>query len=148
MPAIRTSSKATTTPFYNKKKKSSSTHTTVLNNKSITNGLIAANINNKYNPVESHTKSSHNFQFTKQLGQHILKNPLVVNSIIEKSGIRSTDIVLEIGPGTGNLTMKILEVCKKLICVEYDSRMIAELQQRVKTRYVVLLCCICNYCDA
>lgn len=37
--------------------------------------------------------------FNKDFGQHILKNPLVITSIIEKSAIRPTDICLEIGPG-------------------------------------------------
>lgn len=41
-------------------------------------------------------------QFQKSKGQHILKNPLLVQSIVEKAGLKSTDIVLEIGPGTGS----------------------------------------------
>ncbi len=65
------------------------------------------------------------------LGQHILKNPLVVKSIIDKSGIKPSDTVLEIGPGTGNLTVKLLEAAKKVVAVEFDPRMIAELQKRV-----------------
>ena len=50
----------------------------------------------------------------KAFGQHILKNPLIVNSIVEKASLKNTDTVLEIGPGTGNLTMKLLELCKKV----------------------------------
>lgn len=65
------------------------------------------------------------------LGQHILSNPLVVKTICEKSGIRSSDTVLEIGPGTGNLTVKLLELAKKVIAVEFDPRMVCELQKRV-----------------
>ena len=38
-------------------------------------------------------------EFHKSKGQHILKNPLVVQSIVDKAGIKSTDVVLEIGPG-------------------------------------------------
>lgn len=53
-------------------------------------------------------------QFTKTLGQHILKNPLVVNSIVEKACIQPTDTVLEVGPGTGNLTMKLIAEAKKV----------------------------------
>ncbi len=68
----------------------------------------------------------------KAFGQHILKNPLVVQSIVDKAGIKGTDTVLEIGPGTGNLTMKLLEVAKKVIAVELDPRMVAELQKRVQ----------------
>ncbi|KAM7478449.1 hypothetical protein LguiA_026662 [Lonicera macranthoides] len=69
-------------------------------------------------------------QFHKSKGQHILKNPLLIDSIIQKSGIKSTDIVLEIGPGTGNLTKKLLEAGKSVIAVELDPRMVLELQRR------------------
>jgi len=66
------------------------------------------------------------------LGQHLLKNPLVTVAMIEKAAIKSTDTVLEIGPGTGNLTLKLLEVAKKVIAVEHDPRMVVELQKRVQ----------------
>ena len=65
-------------------------------------------------------------EFHKSKGQHILKNPLVVQSIVDKAGIKSTDVVLEVGPGTGNLTMKLLEVAKHVIAVEVDSRMVRD----------------------
>jgi 18S rRNA (adenine1779-N6/adenine1780-N6)-dimethyltransferase len=67
----------------------------------------------------------------KSRGQHFLKNPLVVTSIVDKSHLKATDTVLEIGPGTGNMTMKLLEACKKVIAVEVDPRMVAEVQKRV-----------------
>jgi Ribosomal RNA adenine dimethylase len=35
------------------------------------------------------------------IGQHFLKNPAVITSIIDKAGVKPTDVVLEIGPGTG-----------------------------------------------
>ncbi|KAJ3262494.1 Dimethyladenosine transferase [Boothiomyces macroporosus] len=74
--------------------------------------------------------------FDKTLGQHILKNPLVVKSIVEKAALKSTDTVLEIGPGTGNVTMKILEEAKMTYVVEMDPRMAAELSKRVQgTQY-------------
>ncbi|TXG68954.1 hypothetical protein EZV62_003889 [Acer yangbiense] len=60
--------------------------------------------------------------FHKSKGQHILKNPLLVDSIVQKAGIKSTDVNLEIGPGTGNLTKKLLEAGKMVIAVELDSR--------------------------
>lgn len=78
------------------------------------------------------TSSSNNPIFNKQLGQHILKNPLVAVSIVEKAGVQSTDTVFEIGPGTGNLTVKILEKAKKVIVVERDPRLAAELIKRVQ----------------
>ncbi len=63
-------------------------------------------------------------------GQHFLCNPLIVQAIVEKSNISNTDTVLEIGPGSGNLTAKLLEKAKKVICVELDSRWVGELYKR------------------
>uniref|UniRef100_A0A8C9R842 rRNA adenine N(6)-methyltransferase n=1 Tax=Scleropages formosus TaxID=113540 RepID=A0A8C9R842_SCLFO len=57
---------------------------------------------------------SQGIMFNTGVGQHILKNPLVVNSIIEKAALRPTDVVLEVGPGTGNMTVKLLEKAKKV----------------------------------
>ena len=53
-------------------------------------------------------------RFNTNLGQHILKNPLIVQSMVEKAALRSIDTVLEIGPGTGNMTVKLLEKVKKV----------------------------------
>lgn len=74
----------------------------------------------------------HSFQFNKEHGQHILKNPLILKGIVEKSGIKSTDTTLEIGPGTGNLTVRLLEESKKVVAIELDPRMVAELCKRVQ----------------
>ncbi|XP_003975091.1 dimethyladenosine transferase [Takifugu rubripes] len=70
--------------------------------------------------------------FNTGIGQHILKNPLIVNSIIEKAALRPTDVVLEVGPGTGNMTVKLLEKAKKVVACELDCRLVAELQKRVQ----------------
>eukprot|EP01062_Namystynia_karyoxenos_P073895 TRINITY_DN70711_c0_g1_i1.p1 TRINITY_DN70711_c0_g1~~TRINITY_DN70711_c0_g1_i1.p1 ORF type:complete len:360 (+),score=147.26 TRINITY_DN70711_c0_g1_i1:100-1080(+) len=72
----------------------------------------------------------HGIVFNKAFGQHILRNPLVINAIIDKAGLQQTDTVLEIGPGTGNLTEKLLQSAKKVIAMEIDPRMVQELQKR------------------
>lgn len=66
------------------------------------------------------------------LGQHFLKNPAVVTAIVAKAGLRPTDVVLEVGPGTGNMTVPLLAQCKKVVAVEYDPRMIREVLKRVE----------------
>ena len=71
-------------------------------------------------------------EFKKSFGQHILRNPLVIDQIVQKSGVKPTDVVLEIGPGTGNMTMKLLEAAKRVVAVEADPRMVLELQRRVQ----------------
>uniref|UniRef100_A0A8B9KTJ8 rRNA adenine N(6)-methyltransferase n=1 Tax=Astyanax mexicanus TaxID=7994 RepID=A0A8B9KTJ8_ASTMX len=75
---------------------------------------------------------SQGIMFNTGIGQHILKNPLVVNGIIEKAALRPTDVVLEVGPGTGNMTVKLLEKAKKVVACELDTRLVAELQKRVQ----------------
>ena len=66
------------------------------------------------------------------LGQHFIMNIAVVNNIVEKAGIKPTDIVLEIGPGNGILTMELLKKAKKVIAVELDPRMVNEIQKKVQ----------------
>lgn len=69
------------------------------------------------------------------LGQHFIKNISVVHNIIDKSGIKPTDIVLEIGPGAGILTMELLKKAKKVIAIEKDERMVHEIQKKVQGTY-------------
>ncbi|CAH1732650.1 unnamed protein product [Aphis gossypii] len=69
--------------------------------------------------------------FKKDFGQHILKNPLIIQGMVEKSALLPTDTVLEIGPGTGNLTIKLLERVKTVVACEIDVRLVAELKKRV-----------------
>ncbi|XP_020102469.1 ribosomal RNA small subunit methyltransferase [Ananas comosus] len=68
--------------------------------------------------------------FEKSKGQHILKNPMLVDTIVQKAGVQPTDVVLEIGPGTGNLTRKLLDAAKSVVAVELDPRMVLELNRR------------------
>ncbi|KAG8532558.1 uncharacterized protein KY384_002435 [Bacidia gigantensis] len=72
------------------------------------------------------------FRMKTDIGQHVLKNPGVAQAIVDKAGLKQSDIVLEVGPGTGNLTVKILEKAKKVIAVELDPRMAAEVTKRVQ----------------
>lgn len=67
----------------------------------------------------------------KSRGQHLLTNPRILDTIVRKSHIRPSDTVLEIGPGTGNLTLKLLEAAKAVVAVEVDKRMVEVLGKRV-----------------
>ncbi|KUI60594.1 Dimethyladenosine transferase [Cytospora mali] len=71
------------------------------------------------------------FKFNTNVGQHILKNPGIADAIVQKANLKPTDTVLEIGPGTGNISVRILERAKKLYAVELDPRMAAEITKRV-----------------
>lgn len=77
-------------------------------------------------------------QLYKSWGQHLLTNPRVIDSIVKSSGVGPDDTVLEIGPGTGNLTIRLLEAAKKVVAVEVDRRMVEVLTNRVSE---------CGFCD-
>jgi 18S rRNA (adenine1779-N6/adenine1780-N6)-dimethyltransferase len=83
-------------------------------------------------PGGKDSKTNNVFKFNTNFGQHILKNPGVSDAIVDKAFLKPTDTVLEVGPGTGNLTVRILEKAKKCICVELDPRMAAEVTKRVQ----------------
>ncbi|PTB68652.1 dimethyladenosine transferase-like protein [Trichoderma citrinoviride] len=83
-------------------------------------------------PSGKGSKTNNVFKFNTNFGQHILKNPGVSDAIVQKAFLKPTDTVLEVGPGTGNLTVRILEQAKKCICVELDPRMAAEVTKRVQ----------------
>ena len=68
----------------------------------------------------------------KNLGQNFLVDENIVNQIVEKSQIDNEDLVIEIGPGLGTLTQKLLEKAGKVISVELDTNMIKILQERFK----------------
>ncbi|PKS12656.1 hypothetical protein jhhlp_000864 [Lomentospora prolificans] len=67
------------------------------------------------------------FKFNTKIGQHILKNAAIADAIVAKANIQPVETVLEIGPGTGVLTTRILDHAKSVIAVELDPRMAAEL---------------------
>ncbi|OBT46463.1 dimethyladenosine transferase [Pseudogymnoascus sp. WSF 3629] len=84
-------------------------------------------------PYEKAAKQTNNvFKFNTNVGQHILKNPGVAEAIVQKADLKPSDVVLEVGPGTGNLTVRILEKARKVIAVELDPRMAAEVTKRVQ----------------
>lgn len=70
----------------------------------------------------------------KFLGQNWLINPGILDKIIDAAEINSNDIVLEIGPGTGNLTEKLVKKAGTIIAVEKDYRLIEGLKEKFKNQ--------------
>lgn len=70
----------------------------------------------------------------KRFGQNFLIDERVINNIIEKSNILNDDVVIEIGPGLGNLTEELLNTGSKVIAFEIDNDMINILNDRFKDR--------------
>ena len=68
----------------------------------------------------------------KSLGQHFLASKGTLDKIIDAAGIAPDEIVLEIGPGTGVLTEKLLKWAGKVIAVEKDRELLPLLQEKFK----------------
>ena len=66
----------------------------------------------------------------KKLGQNFLIDENVIDTIVNTSEISSDDLVIEIGPGLGTLTQKLLQKAGKVIAIELDERMISILKDR------------------
>jgi 16S rRNA (adenine1518-N6/adenine1519-N6)-dimethyltransferase len=57
---------------------------------------------------------------TKQRGQNFVIDANTVRRIVRDSGIGPGDVVVEVGPGLGSLTLGLLEVAKRVVAVEVD----------------------------
>ncbi len=68
----------------------------------------------------------------KSLGQNFLKSKKVLDKIVEVSHLKRGDLVLEVGPGKGALTEKILATGASLIVIEKDHRLIPLLEEKFK----------------
>lgn len=66
--------------------------------------------------------SGWNIHAKKQLGQNFLSDPSMATMIVERAGIRSHDVVVEIGSGLGALTIPAATAAKKIYAVETDRR--------------------------
>lgn len=57
---------------------------------------------------------------TKQRGQNFVIDANTVRRIVRTSGVGPEDIVLEVGPGLGSLTLGLLEVARRVVAIEID----------------------------
>ena len=71
---------------------------------------------------------------TKKLGQNFVTDPNTIRRIVAAAKLDGTETVVEIGPGLGSLTLGLLEVANKVIAVEIDPKMAAELESTIETR--------------
>ena len=71
---------------------------------------------------------------TKQRGQNFVTDANTVRRIVAASGVGPDDVVLEVGPGLGSLTLGLLEVADAVVAVEIDELLAAELPTTVAER--------------
>ena len=84
-------------------------------------------------------QKKYGFYFKSFLGQNFFNNDFLLEEIIESLNISKDDIVLEIGPGVGVLTEKLLCRAKKVISVEIDSNAVFILNEEFKDKKNFLL---------
>lgn len=64
-----------------------------------------------------------NFEYKKSLGQNFLKDDNITSKIANYSGIDKDTLVIEIGPGAGSLSKKIVPLSGYTIMYEIDERL-------------------------
>lgn len=72
----------------------------------------------------------YNLSANKKLGQNFLIDDDIIQNIIDAAELKETDLVIEIGPGLGTLTSKLLEKAGKVIAIELDEKMLKVLNDR------------------
>lgn len=63
------------------------------------------------------------FNFKKSLGQNFLKDKNILEKIVEVSNIEPNSLVIEVGPGSGNLTKYLASAATNVLCYEIDTRL-------------------------
>ncbi|MEU4094543.1 16S rRNA (adenine(1518)-N(6)/adenine(1519)-N(6))-dimethyltransferase RsmA [Streptomyces sp. NPDC026673] len=71
---------------------------------------------------------------TKQRGQNFVIDANTVRRIVRTADVRPDDVVVEVGPGLGSLTLALLEVAKHVTAVEIDDVLAAALPSTVAAR--------------
>jgi 16S rRNA (adenine1518-N6/adenine1519-N6)-dimethyltransferase len=66
----------------------------------------------------------------KELGQNFLTDPRVIERIVAELHITIDDTIIEIGPGRGALTEKLVATGARVIAIELDRDLVAELTDR------------------
>lgn len=70
----------------------------------------------------------------KRLGQNFVIDPGTIRRIVSLAELRAEDVVLEVGPGLGSLTLGLVEAAGRVIAVEIDRVLAAELPVTVASR--------------
>ncbi|MGE0545193.1 MAG: 16S rRNA (adenine(1518)-N(6)/adenine(1519)-N(6))-dimethyltransferase RsmA, partial [Dehalococcoidia bacterium] len=66
----------------------------------------------------------------KSLGQHFLSDPIILDRIVRESGTGPNDTILEIGPGTGELTERLVHTARWVVAVEIDETLAQHVRRR------------------
>ena len=71
---------------------------------------------------------------TKTLGQNFVIDPNTVRRLVRTAGVDDGDVVVEVGPGLGSLTLGLLELASRVVAVEIDPLLAGRLPRTVAER--------------
>ncbi|NDB17889.1 MAG: 16S rRNA (adenine(1518)-N(6)/adenine(1519)-N(6))-dimethyltransferase RsmA [Actinobacteria bacterium] len=77
----------------------------------------------------------HSVKPTKQRGQNFVIDPNTVRMILSLAQVREDDVVVEVGPGLGSLTLGLLQTASAVVAVEIDEVLAAALPETIAERY-------------
>jgi 16S rRNA (adenine1518-N6/adenine1519-N6)-dimethyltransferase len=64
----------------------------------------------------------------RRLGQHFLTDPAILDRIVAALEPCSEDLVIEVGPGRGSLTRRLAPLVGRVLAIERDKALVAELR--------------------
>jgi 16S rRNA (adenine1518-N6/adenine1519-N6)-dimethyltransferase len=71
---------------------------------------------------------------TKQRGQNFVTDANTVRRIVRAAGVGPDDVVVEVGPGLGSLTLALLDVAQRVVAIEIDPLLAQALPATVRAR--------------
>jgi 16S rRNA (adenine1518-N6/adenine1519-N6)-dimethyltransferase len=71
----------------------------------------------------------HGLAMRKRDGQHLLVDPNTVRRIVSTAGLDPDDVVLEVGPGIGSLTLALAPAVRRVVAVEIDAGFVGALAE-------------------
>lgn len=70
----------------------------------------------------------------KRLGQHFLVDRNLLKRVVRTAQVEKEDVVLEVGPGLGEMTLALASIAKKVIAIEIDPRLVEILKEKMAAR--------------
>jgi 16S rRNA (adenine1518-N6/adenine1519-N6)-dimethyltransferase len=71
---------------------------------------------------------------SKKLGQNFVMDPNSIEKIVRLSKVDQNDVVIEVGPGLGSLTVGLLPRVKQLYAIELDKRLADQLTETIESK--------------
>lgn len=75
----------------------------------------------------------------KRFAQHWLRSETVLDAIVNAAGLRESDRLLEVGPGTGSLTQRLLPKVAAVVGVEIDTVLCGQLPKRFPVENLLVI---------